>query len=72
MVKADFAATVILKSEYMATCEHGRYTNMYVALVLHSPEIGPLKQGVGEFDCHHVQIVSSFAHKHTGRKGSEV
>ena len=38
MVKADFAATVILKAEYMATCEFGRSTNMYVALVLSDPE----------------------------------
>lgn len=45
LVKADFAATVTLKSEHMATCEYGRTTNLYVALVLHSPEQGPLKPG---------------------------
>ena len=38
IVKADFAATVELKAEKMATCEFGTHTNMYVALVLHSPE----------------------------------
>ena len=37
VVKADFAATVELKAEAQATCEFGRHTNMYVALVLHSP-----------------------------------
>lgn len=46
IVKADFAATVVLKSEAMATCEFARHTNMYVALVLHSPDTGPIKPGV--------------------------
>jgi hypothetical protein len=38
IVKADFAATVELKAEKMATCEFGTHTNLYVALVLHSPK----------------------------------
>jgi len=37
IIKADFAATVELLAEMMATCEFGRSTNLYVALVLHSP-----------------------------------
>ena len=45
-VKADFAATVQLKSEYTGTCEYGNTTNLYVALVLHSPDTGPVKLGL--------------------------
>lgn len=38
LVKSDFAATVELQSEHMATCEFGRSCNLYVALIVHSPE----------------------------------
>jgi hypothetical protein len=38
VVKADFAATVEIKQENQATCEYGTHANLFVALVLHSPE----------------------------------
>jgi hypothetical protein len=40
-LKADFAATVELKSSNMGTCEFGRQTNLYVCLALHSPSEAP-------------------------------
>ena len=44
-VKADFAATVELKSAAMKTCEHSRQTNLFVALVQHSPGPAPVQPG---------------------------
>lgn len=44
-MKADFAASVELKSENMKTCEHSRHTNLFVGLVLHSP--GPISTQLG-------------------------
>ena len=47
-MKADFAATVELKSEAMGTCEQSRHTNLFVCLVLHSP--GPVSTVPGRCD----------------------
>jgi hypothetical protein len=44
-MKADFAATVELKSKYMGTCEQSRQTNLYVCNVLHSAGEIPTKAG---------------------------
>ena len=45
LVNADFAATVNLPAEHMATCERGRQTNLWVGLVLHSPDTSKVEPG---------------------------
>jgi hypothetical protein len=45
-LKADFAATVELKSKQMGCCEFSRQTNQYVCIVLYSPGKSPRKPGI--------------------------